>query len=74
MVALAAEFQPQATATKEFALPKDGQTIFYLLTDTDVFTASAPEEDLGEERHAWSPLFHAGHEVISQYRIIEGRN
>lgn len=73
MVALAAKFQSQAAATKEFPLPKDGQTIFYLLTDAGVFTASASEQDLGEERHAWSPLFHAGHEVIGQYRIIEGR-
>lgn len=72
MVAVAAQFQPQATVTKEFPLPKEGQTVFYLLTDAGVFTASAPEEDLGEERHAWAPLFYAGHEVISQYRIIEG--
>jgi hypothetical protein len=73
MVALAAKFQPDAVATKEFPLPKDGQTIFYLLTDAGVFTVTASEQDLGEDRHAWSPLFHAGHEVISQYRIIEER-
>jgi len=73
MVALAAGFQPQATATKEFPLPQNGQTIFYLLTDSGVFTANAPEEDLGEQRHPWSPLFHAGHEVIGQYRFIEQR-
>jgi hypothetical protein len=73
MVTLGAKFQPQATATKEFPPPKDGQTVFYLLTDAGVFTASAPEQDLGEERHAWSPLFQAGHEVIGRYRIIEGR-
>jgi len=71
MVALAAKFQQKAIATKEFPPPKDGQTIFYLLTDAGVFTASAREQDLGEERHAWSPLFHAAHEVIGQYRLIE---
>jgi hypothetical protein len=71
MVALAAKFQPKSTLTKEFPSPKQGQTSFYLLTDAGVFTASAPEQDLGEERHAWSPLFHAGHEVIGQYRLIE---
>lgn len=71
MVDLAAKFQPKSTATNDFPLPKDGQTIFYLLTDAGVFTVSAPEQDLGEERHAWSPLFHAGHDVIGQYRLIE---
>ena len=73
MVVLAAKFQSQAKPTKDFPLPKDAQTIFYVLTDAGVFTASAPEEDLGEERHPWSPLFHAGHELITRYRTIEER-
>lgn len=73
MVALAATFQPEATRTHDFPLPENGQTIFYLLTDVGVFTANASEEDLGEQRHAWSPLFYAGHEVITQYRTMEGR-
>lgn len=73
MVALAAKFQSHAKATKDFPLPKAGQTIFYLLTDAGVFTAGAPDEELGEKRHGWSPLFHAGHEVITQYRSIEER-
>ena len=73
MVSIATRFQPQATATKEFPLPNSGQTTFYLLTDSGAFTTTAPEQDLGEERHPWSPLFHAGHEVIGQYRLIEER-
>ena len=73
MVTLAARFQPQATMTKEFPLPQRGQTTFYLRTDSGIFTITAPEEALGENRHPWSPLFHAGHEVISQYRLIEER-
>jgi hypothetical protein len=73
MVILAARFQPQAATTREFPLPTNGQTIFYLLTDSGAFTTNAPEVDLGEERHPWSPLFHAGHEVIAQYRLIEDR-
>ena len=73
MVTLAAKFQPQAIATREFPLPKNGQTIFYLLTDKGVFTTNAPEQDLGDERHPWSPLFHAGHDLIGEYRLIEGR-
>jgi hypothetical protein len=73
MVALAAEFQPRAATTNVFPPPKSGQTVFYILSDGGVFTESAPEEDLGEDRHAWSPLFYAGHEVIGQYHMIEGR-
>ena len=71
MVALAAKFQPQMTATTAFPLPTKGQTVFYALTDAGVFTAGAPEEDLGEQRHSLSPLFYAGQEVITQYRLIE---
>ena len=73
MVALAAKFQPLANATREFPLPRNGQTIFYLLTDSGAYTTNAPEQDLGEERHPWSPLFHAGHEVIGQYRMMQER-
>jgi hypothetical protein len=73
MVSIAARFQSQATATQEFPLPKTGQTIFYLLTDSGAFTATATEQELGEERHPWFPLFQAGHEVIGQYRRIEER-
>jgi hypothetical protein len=71
MVSLAAKFQPQMVATKTFPLPNSGQTIFYVLTDAGVFTASAPENDLGEQRHMLSPLFYAGQEVITQYRLFE---
>jgi hypothetical protein len=73
MVALAAQFQPQMTATTTFPLPAKGQTVFYTLTDAVVFTAGASEEDLGEQRHSLSPLFYAGQEVITQYRLIQER-
>jgi hypothetical protein len=73
MVALAGKFQSQMSATANFPIPMSGQTIFYLLTDAGVFTASAAEADLGEQRHLLSPLFYAGQEVITQYRLVEER-
>lgn len=73
VVTLAASFQPKAAITKEFPLPKNGETTFYLRTDAGVFTMTAPEQDLGEKRHAWAPLFHAAHGVITQLRLVEER-
>jgi hypothetical protein len=73
MVSLSTKFLPTMTETKKFPLPTDGQTIFYVLTDAGVLAASAPEADLGEQRHALSPLFYAGQEIITQYRLIEGK-
>jgi len=40
MVAIAAEFQKQTTTTTVYPLPQRGEVIFYLLTDSGVFTAS----------------------------------
>ena len=71
MVKMARKYLPQMAASKDFPLPKNGQTIFYVLTDAGVFTASAKEDDLGEAKHVLSPLFYAGQEVITQYRLIE---
>jgi hypothetical protein len=41
-VEIAAEFQPQMQATSTFPLPKQGEVIFYVLTDAGAFTARAP--------------------------------
>ena len=73
MVVLAGKFQSKMNLTTVFPLPKPTQTVFYLLTDAGVFTASANEDDLGEKRHELSDLFYAGQEIITQYRIVEER-
>ena len=72
-VQIASQFQPQMKQTIAFPLPQKGETIFYLLTDGGVFFASALEEQLGEDRHSLSRLFHAGHAVISEFRLIDER-
>lgn len=55
---------------ESFPLPATEQTTFYVLTDSGVLTGGGLEEDLVSGRHLLSPLFHAGHEVIMQVRLI----
>jgi hypothetical protein len=71
-VALAARFVDHMQATLDFRLPNEGETIFYVLIDGAVLTAQAPEEELGEELHALTPLFFAVQNVIAAYREMEG--
>jgi hypothetical protein len=71
MVAIAADFQPNAIATTTYPLPRHAQVIFYFLTDAGVFTANAPEEELSSHRHPLSKLGDAGQNIITQYRLIQ---
>ena len=64
------EFAPAA----EHPLPGVGRVRFYARTLVGLLFAEADENDLGEGRHRLSPLFHAGHRVITQLReISEGK-
>jgi len=58
------------TATAMFPIPEPAHTVFYVLTDSGILTGGALENDLGHGRHPLSPLFHAGHELITQLRVI----
>ena len=60
-------FTPDATD----ALPAPGDVVFRALTYDGRLAASAREDDLGEGRHPLSGLFYAGHDVITQLRLIE---
>jgi len=55
--------------TASFPIPEPAHTVFYVLTDSGILEGGALENDLGYGRHPLSPLFHAGHEVISQLRL-----
>jgi hypothetical protein len=68
-IAVAHQFQPQMHLTQDFLLPQPGGVAFYLVTNAGVFTASAPAETTGNGGHALGPLFAAGEEVITQYRL-----
>lgn len=60
--------------TDKFPVPMPGQTIFYVVTPGGVFTYSAKEEDLGNQRDKLSPLFYEGQELITQIRIADERS
>lgn len=73
MASTADGFIQYCSKTETFPLPKTGDTTFYILTTSGIFTFSAKEEELGENRQSLSPLFHAGHEVIGQLGMIQER-
>jgi hypothetical protein len=73
MVDTAKTLQPKMVSTSSYPLPKGGEVAFYVLTDAGVFTATAPEQALGQNRHALSPLFYAAQEIVTQYRLINER-
>lgn len=50
---------------ESYPIPEAGRTRFYVFTDSGILTAEAPEDDLGDDRHPLSSLFHAGHAVLS---------
>ena len=56
---------------KEFPLPKCGYTRFYVVTPSGIYTNEVLEDDLGNERHALSPVFFQGHELISYIRAAK---
>lgn len=64
-------FLPALSAVTEPALPDVGTTQFVAVTRDGLRGALAPEDDLGENRHELSPLFHAAHEVITQIRLTQ---
>jgi hypothetical protein len=61
---------PDLNRCETFPIPETAYTVFYVLTDSGILTGAALEDDLGYDRHPLSALFHAGHEVITQLRMI----
>jgi len=49
-------------------LPLRGSVRFYVVRPGEVVTTEASEDELGNNRHALSPLFHRAQEVISAVR------
>jgi hypothetical protein len=62
------------TLTNSFPLPELGQTVFYFRTDAGVLTCKCLEMDLSKGQHVLSPLFHQGHAVITQMRLLSEGN
>lgn len=70
-VAIAASYRAQMKLATTFPLPKEGETAFYLLTDAGVFSTIAQTDLLGVRQHQLAPLFAAGQDVITQYRLTQ---
>jgi hypothetical protein len=66
------EFLSHLSVVTDPPLPDEGLTQFVAVTDEGLRSARALEEELGNGEHALSPLFYAGHDVITQIRLVEG--
>ncbi len=64
----AAEHRDHLTPTLHAPLPGADMTRFHVRTAAGDFSGEGPTEELGEDRHALSPLFHAGQQVITAVR------
>lgn len=74
-VEAAAEVQPQMKKTETFTpLPDTGEVTFYALTDAGVYTTSAKEADLREGKTSFAKLGNAMQQVVTEYRIFQGKN
>ena len=72
MVAVAGDCQPHTRPTSEYPLPqKQGEVLFYLLTDAGIFTASAAKDDLTRPHQPLSKLHDAAQGIISEYRVMK---
>jgi hypothetical protein len=58
------------TTVKEFPTPAPGRIRFYVLTKTGVNSVEDAEDELGAGKHKLSPLFMAGHDVITELRLV----
>ena len=61
-----AEFEPAS----ETPVPREGRARFYVRTFQGTLTAEADEGLLGNRLHQLSPVFLAGHAVLTQMRLI----
>src|SRR5262249_10888815 len=68
----AQEFLPTLSPTLEPPLPEPGLTRFVAVTPGGLLDAGAPEAELGGGEPPLSPLFYAGHDVITQIRLLQG--
>ncbi len=73
LLEMAQGFLSACAPTTKFPLPEKSHVRFYLLAWGSTLTAEAAEETLAGDTHALSPLFHQGHEVVTQIRLADER-
>ena len=67
-LSLAATFLNDADLVESFALPEPSRVRFFFVTSGGTYMVDALEDDLGYNRHDFSPLFQQGHELITAIR------
>ena len=72
VVKMAEKYLQQMQKVDAFPIVKPGITTFYIVTGDGVFSYTAKEDDLGEQRDKkLSDLFHQCHSLITQMRIVD---
>ena len=68
-VSAAREVQPTLTASDDVALPRPGETVFYIRKGSQRYRAATATADLESGPHPLAPLWIAAQNVITQYRL-----
>ncbi len=66
----AERYRQSLVRTTEYPMPGAGRVRFYVLTYEGILADDVEENTLGDGVHALSPLFYAGHEVLSEIRKL----
>lgn len=70
MLSTANQLRSVCTPVTATPYPEPGRVRFYLRSAEGTLGAEAQEQDLGNHKHALSPLFHAGHGVLTAVRLV----
>ena len=70
----AQNYYKEGKKVTSYPLPEPGKVVFYFVSFDGVYSYSALEDDLGNERDKLSNLFFAAHNVITELRSIEEKS
>ena len=70
-VAVAAQSLGALQPSQDLPLPAIGNVAFHVLTYDGGYTLEADEDELRSRGHPMSALYSAGHEVLTQIRLLE---
>jgi hypothetical protein len=70
LLEVAAQYAQGLEVTTSNPTPSEGEVRIYVLSNEAIRGVSGLEEDFGEGRSPFSPLFHAAHSVISEILAI----
>jgi hypothetical protein len=58
-------------STTTYPLPLRNEVTVYLLTDSGIFTASGPQQEMSSHQHLLSKLGDAMQLIVTEYRKIQ---